>query len=161
MSTLIEDPIDEAKRSVAMDGQLARYKGEVVNPYPENSDAGRAWHAGWMESAGTRFPDELRAYIRITAVDRNALRKENIGLQRQLKAARSFINAVFAHYPDIPVDGFDLHDFAVEHGILVMKEPRPTRPCGEGCNCVEYYGADEWADGVECYHLAEWLSVEK
>ena len=70
------------------------------------------------------------------------------------KKLRAFANAVLGGWPDdICLDGFELQDHAVKHGLLALKDPRPTAPCGEFCNCVEYHGSDpaDWAQGVDCY----------
>lgn len=70
------------------------------------------------------------------------------------RALRDFANAVLGGWPDhICIDGFELQDHAVKHGLLALKDPKPTAPCGEFCNCVEYHGSDpaDWAAGVDCY----------
>ena len=73
-------------------------------------------------------------------------------LQRELDALRAFALDVMGDWPDdCGVDGFDLQDFALKHGLLT--ETKVTAPCSENCWCVEYHGSDpeDWADGVICY----------
>jgi len=53
-------------------------------------------------------------------------------------------------------DGFQIQDHAVKHKILIPQTK--YEPCGEGCNCAEYYGSDEWKDGITCYVIPEWLT---
>lgn len=64
---------------------------------------------------------------------------------------RAFALAVLEDWPDGAPDGFDLQDLGVKHGLLALKDPKPTEPCGERCWCAEYFGTDEFADGVDCY----------
>lgn len=47
------------------------------------------------------------------------------------------------------LDGGDLQDIGEATGVLV---PRTMdKPCGENCQCSEFYGSDEWP--VTCYRL--------
>jgi hypothetical protein len=50
------------------------------------------------------------------------------------------------------IDGFEFQDAAVKHGLLIPEQR--TEPCGEGCNCNQYYSDEEWTEGVICYRLA-------
>lgn len=68
-----------------------------------------------------------------------------------LDKLRAFAQAVLEDWPDLAPDAFDLQDLAVKHGLLALKDPKPTEPCGEGCSCAEYFGADEFSGGIECY----------
>ena len=73
-------------------------------------------------------------------------------LERERDALRAFALDVMGDWPDdCGVDGFDLQDFALKHGLLT--ETKVTGPCGENCWCLEYHGGDpeDWADGVICY----------
>jgi hypothetical protein len=75
-------------------------------------------------------------------------------LRDEVRKLRAFANAVIGGWPDeVCIDGFEFQNHAVKHGLLALKDPRPTAPCGESCNCVEYYGSDaaDWAQGVDCY----------
>ena len=75
-----------------------------------------------------------------------------------LEKLRSFAQALFEDFPDyMGVDGFDLQDLAVRHGLLV--ETTQFKPCGEDghCSCLNYYGQDEWKDGVTCYRKSHLL----
>lgn len=71
----------------------------------------------------------------------------------------AFARDILASFPEGGLDGGDLQEIAVKHGLLVPE----TRyaPCGEdgACSCAEYVAADEFADGVTCYRRAEWLKA--
>lgn len=71
-------------------------------------------------------------------------------LEQERDALRAFAATVMEAWPLGDVDGADLQDAAVKHGLLAP-ETR-TAPCAEeGCNCAGYYAADEWAEGITCY----------
>ena len=68
-------------------------------------------------------------------------------------ALQGFAQDVMNCLPDGDIDGCDLQDMAVKHGLLepVMMD----KPCGEICHCAEFYSEDEWP--VECYRNTELL----
>jgi ABC-type taurine transport system substrate-binding protein len=70
---------------------------------------------------------------------------------------RSFVLDIMKCWPHGDVDGGYLQDVAVKHGLL--KGEIRHAPCGENCTCVNecYVAQEDWADGVECFTLAEWL----
>lgn len=69
---------------------------------------------------------------------------------------RAFAQDVMGDWPhECGLDGFELQDLAVKHGLLVPVEM--TAPCGEGCQCAEYYESDELVEGVTCYRKTELL----
>ena len=72
-------------------------------------------------------------------------------LHTALLSLRYFAQEVMQSWPMGDVDGGELQDLAIKHGLLKRQEPAPTAPCGEHCGCAEVVAADEWADGVECY----------
>jgi len=81
-------------------------------------------------------------------------------LRAERDALKAFSLAMLESWPLGDVDGADLEDHAVKHGLLVPT--KRTEPCSEDrCNCAEYYSRDEWADGVVCYRKAEWLKEQK
>lgn len=55
-------------------------------------------------------------------------------------------------------DGDELQDLAIKHGLIRLKDPAPTEPCGEGCACAEYHG--DMSDGVECYECTALLQLD-
>jgi hypothetical protein len=77
--------------------------------------------------------------------------------QDQADAARlrAFSIAILSGWPESSVDGFEIQDLAIEHGLLALKVPAPTKPCREeGCWCAEYHGVDfnnEFEEPVKCY----------
>jgi hypothetical protein len=77
--------------------------------------------------------------------------------QCEVERLRAFVAQVMEAWPLGDVDGGDLQDYAVKHGLLTP-ETR-TSPCGEdgACNCAGYYGNDEWADGITCYRRPPWM----
>jgi len=54
-------------------------------------------------------------------------------------------------------DGFEMQEFGEKHGILIGEDR--TTPCGESCNCSEFFGDDEI---VTCYRVKpEYLEALK
>ena len=76
-----------------------------------------------------------------------------------LEKLRGFAQELFEDWPDhVGVDGFDLQEIAVRHGLLV--ETTQFKPCSEAegaCSCLSYYSSDEWKDGVICYRKTHLL----
>lgn len=83
--------------------------------------------------------------------ERDALRAENERL-------RNFARRVMEAWPHGDVDGWELQDAAIEFGLL--QETRVHEPCGEQCQCAEYFSSDEWDSGVTCYHPTPLLTGE-
>lgn len=79
---------------------------------------------------------------------------------RERDKLRGFARAIMESWPLGDVDGIDLQEMAIEHGLIAPADPAPTEPCGESCACVEYYAADEWAKGAECYRRTALLTGE-
>ena len=80
----------------------------------------------------------------------------------EIASLRGFVKELFelADWPDGgDIDGFDFQDTAVKFGVLETEQR--TEPCGESCNCAEYYSDDEWQDGITCYRIAAALTKEK
>ena len=78
------------------------------------------------------------------------------GLWTDVRKLRAFAAAVLGDWPDSgTLDGGDVQELAIKHGLLRAKDPAPTRPCSdEGCFCAEYRGTDfngEFDGGIECY----------
>ena len=72
-------------------------------------------------------------------------------LERERNSLRDFANSVMDSWPHGDVDGAYLERMAVEHGLLALKYPRPTEPCGDNCACSGYPTPEEWAEGIDCY----------
>jgi hypothetical protein len=70
----------------------------------------------------------------------------------ELDRLRRFAAAVLESWPLGDVDGGELQELAVKQGLLIPTTV--TAPCGEGCNCADYYGDDELKEGVVCYRRA-------
>lgn len=71
----------------------------------------------------------------------------------------AFAREILSAWPEGGIDGGDLQDIAVEHGLLVPE----TRyaPCSEeDCCCAGYATEEEFAAGVICYRRADWLKGE-
>ena len=71
--------------------------------------------------------------------------------ERERNSLRDFANDVMESWPHGDVDGYDLERMAVDHGLLALKDPKPTEPCGENCVCSGYPSPEEWSDGIDCY----------
>ena len=85
---------------------------------------------------------------------------ENEQLRAENERLRAFAVEIMDHWPDGDVDGGELQDIAVAHGLLVANNPQ--EPCGDNCRCVEYYAPDEWETGdVVCYRRTLMQNEEK
>ncbi len=73
----------------------------------------------------------------------------------------AFTRDILACWPEGGIDGPEMQDTAVKHGLL-LPDIRHA-PCGEegACSCAEYATPEEFAAGVTCYRRAEWLRAEK
>ena len=73
---------------------------------------------------------------------------------------RAFAVEVMAAWPEGGIEGDDLQEIAVKHGMLAPE----TRfePCGEWCNCnsMNCLDSDDWKGGVECYRRTALLMGE-
>lgn len=74
-------------------------------------------------------------------------------------ALLKFAKSILDDWPEIGTyDGGDIQSLAVDTGLLIGKEV--TKPCGEGCNCVEYYEltpAGEFPFETTCYRRVDFL----
>ena len=74
------------------------------------------------------------------------------------KKLRAFAVEVMSAWPDGGIEGDDLQEIAVKHGMLAPE----TRfePCGEWCNCnsMNSLDSDDWKGGVECYRRTALLT---
>jgi len=71
--------------------------------------------------------------------------------KKEIVRLRGVIAAWYAYWPEPwgeGRDGFEMQEFGEKHGILIAEEK--TTPCGEGCNCTEFFGDNET---VTCYRL--------
>ena len=80
-----------------------------------------------------------------------------------VRKLRAFAQAVLEDWPDFSgMDGGEIQDLAVKHGLLRAKDPAPTVPCMEsGCACAEYYGLDfngQFEDPPQCFERTELLT---
>ena len=74
----------------------------------------------------------------------------------QVALLARFVKKIMADFPDFDaLDLCDLQDIAEEHKIL--ERHIVYSPCGENCNCAQFYSTEEMQAGVPCYRLAEWL----
>ena len=69
----------------------------------------------------------------------------------------AFAREILSAWPEGGIDGGDLQDIAVEHGLLVP-ETRHAH-CAEECPCALSATEEEFAGGVVCYRRAEWLKA--
>ena len=74
----------------------------------------------------------------------------------QVALLARFVKKIMADFPDLDgLDPCDLQDIAEEHKIL--ERHIVYSPCGENCNCAQFYSTEEMQAGVPCYRIAEWL----
>lgn len=76
------------------------------------------------------------------------------------KKLRAFAQAIMEAWPEGGIEGDDLQEIAVKHGLLAPE----TRfePCGEWCKCngIGEYDSDDWQRGVTCYRRTALLAGE-
>jgi len=82
---------------------------------------------------------------------------ESLLLERD--ALRAFSKAVMRSWPHDDLDGGDLQDAAIAHGLLIGI--LVSKSCSEQCRCAEYYAPDELAGGVICYRPTPLLTGQK
>ena len=77
--------------------------------------------------------------------------------KEQIESLASFALEILDEWPELSgFDGGDIQDIAEKHKILI---PRTVfAPCGESCNCIEFWSEEEMKAGVTCYHMADWLA---
>lgn len=66
---------------------------------------------------------------------------------------RAFAQDILGNWPEIgDLDGFDIENLGVKHGLLKQVDPPPKKPCGERCQCAEAYDDEDFRDDlVVCY----------
>ena len=76
------------------------------------------------------------------------------------KKLRAFAKAIMEAWPEGGIEGDDLQEIALKHGMLAPD----TRfePCGEWCQCngIGGYDSDGWQRGVTCYRRTALLTGE-
>ncbi len=75
----------------------------------------------------------------------------------QIDSLASFALEILDDWPELgTLDGGDLQDIAEKHKILIPQIV--YAPCSdETCVCAEMCSDSEFARGVTCYHIADWL----
>ena len=76
-------------------------------------------------------------------------------MQAELAQLRGFAVDVMGAWPDGDIDGSDLQDMAVEHGLLTAATVH--QPCAGPCGCVDYVSDEQFDAGVECYRKSQVL----
>jgi len=82
-----------------------------------------------------------------------------IEIQIELDNLKSFARAVILHWPESGIDGDELQDIAVNHGLL-KTYIRHENCSVEGvsiCQCAEYCTEEEFKKGVECFRKTDLL----
>ncbi len=71
---------------------------------------------------------------------------------------KAFAYGILKDHPDLDMEGGYVQDLAVKHGLIVTVPV--TEPCGEGCNCCEYYGLapdGKFCETENCYQVADFV----
>ena len=121
----------------------------------------------WMyETAKSEGPESVAATILVMLRERAneevELATRIASLEEERKKLRAFAAELFAEWPEeCGIDGFDLQDLAVKHGLLVGE--RVYEPCqAEGCFCEEMHGRNDIkVGGITCYRKTPLLTGEK
>ena len=137
-------PVAEIREPVEVDDEIARklWREWFDAGCMTGLDTARFWLRVWQRELGPTLgmvPPDARADARIAE------------LERERNSLRDFANSVMDSWPHGDVDGAYLERMAVEHGLLALKYPRPTEPCGDNCACSGYPTPEEWAEGIDCY----------
>jgi hypothetical protein len=76
----------------------------------------------------------------------------------QIESLAKFALDILGEWPDVSLmDGGDLQEIAERHKLLIPQTV--FSPCmEEGCTCAEVCTDKEFARGVTCYHIADWLT---
>ena len=71
---------------------------------------------------------------------------------------RAFSIEVMKAWPEGGIEGEDLQEIAVKHGMLAPEIRH--EPCGEWCQCnsMNCLDSDDWKGGVECYRRTALLT---
>lgn len=83
-----------------------------------------------------------------------------LSLSNENKKLRAFAVEVMEAWPDGGIEGDDLQEIAVKHGLLAPDLRH--EPCGEwcNCNCLGDFDSADWQRGVECYRRTALLTGE-
>jgi hypothetical protein len=85
--------------------------------------------------------------------------QEPVAFKPEDARLREFAQLIMEGWPeDAGVDGFEIQDAAEKFGLIELKSPAPTEPCGEGCTCDQYYEPKDWGRGVQCYRKTKLLT---
>ena len=74
------------------------------------------------------------------------------------KTLRAFARDVMEAWPKGGIEGDDLQEIAVKHGMLAPEIRH--EPCGDWCNCANYCDSKDWKHGVTCYRRTALLTGE-
>lgn len=84
--------------------------------------------------------------------------KEIKEMQDEKSKLRAFANEIMSHWPEGGVDGADIQDYAIKHGLI---EPVTRHnPCSESCYCSEFVSAEEFKHGITCFVKTELLKCK-
>ena len=100
---------------------------------------------------------KLIAMLRKDAYEATTLVKHYADENKQLRA---FAQAIMESWPEGGIEGDDLQEIALKHGMLAPEIRH--EPCGEWCQCngIGGYDSDGWQRGVTCYRRTALLTGE-
>ena len=100
---------------------------------------------------------KLISLLRKDAYEATTLVKHYADENKQLRA---FAQAIMESWPEGGIEGDDLQEIALKHGMLAPEIRH--EPCGEWCQCngIGGYDSDDWQHGVECYRRTALLTGE-
>ena len=100
---------------------------------------------------------KLVAMLRKDAYDAATIAKHYADENKQLRA---FAQSIMEAWPEGGIEGDDLQEIAVKHGMLTPEIRH--EPCGDWCNCNAGVDVDggEWELGVECFRRTALLTGE-
>jgi len=113
----------------------------------------------WMRRLANHEPEPECKISHIECADDCSNAADEIEfLRAEIASLRAFARDVMSAWPHSDIDGCDLQEMAIKHGLIALKDPAPTEPCGDGCMCADYATPEEFARGVDCYAKTKLLT---
>ena len=97
---------------------------------------------------------EIGAKVADGTIDARRISHEN-------KKLRAFAQDIMEAWPEGGIEGDDLQEIALKHGMLAPEIRH--EPCGEWCQCngIGGYDSDGWQRGVTCYRRTDLITGEE
>lgn len=138
---------EEAQRERIRAEEFARIERENAADVAQAEREAQARIDAEIEASKEPVAQSIRAQVAPEKVAQPVIAPEP---QETTDKLRAFAQAVLKNWPDCMLDGEEIQEIAVEHGLLIGTVK--TERCGDWCGCAEY---DEFP--VICYHKSQLL----